>query len=78
VLRAALRDFIGPESAFEDDETVATFGSTTGTMNMALREPRLYAQGPNTRFVALGVMGQGSLNEIPVHNHGRRQRPMAI
>jgi hypothetical protein len=29
VLRAALRDFIEPESAGGDDETVATFGSTT-------------------------------------------------
>jgi hypothetical protein len=28
-LRAAMRDFLEPEPAFEDDEGVAMFGSTT-------------------------------------------------
>jgi hypothetical protein len=57
VLRAALRDFIEPESAGEDDETVATFGSTTGMRDVGLRELPFYIEGPNTRFVTLTVMG---------------------
>jgi hypothetical protein len=40
VLRAALSDLIGPELAFEDDQTVATFGSTRWVKDVALRELR--------------------------------------
>jgi hypothetical protein len=52
---AALRAFIEPESAFEDDRAVATLGSATWMKNVALRELRHYGEGLNTRLVTLSV-----------------------
>jgi hypothetical protein len=57
---AVLRDFIEPESAFEDDQTVAA----TWMQTVALRQLRLYVEDPSTRFVTLGVMGQGPAHEL--------------
>jgi hypothetical protein len=45
-VEAALRDFIEPESAFED-QRVGTFGSTTWMKIVALRELRLDVEGLN-------------------------------
>jgi hypothetical protein len=60
----ALRDFIEPESTFEDDQTVATFRSTTWMTTVALREVRLCIECLATRSATLSAMGRGPAHEV--------------
>jgi hypothetical protein len=64
VLRAVLRDFFEPEPWFEDDQTVATFGSTTGMKGGAFRAWRVYIEDLDTRFMTLNGMEQGPAHEL--------------
>jgi hypothetical protein len=64
VLGAALRDFLEPESAFGDDQTGATFGSTKWMKDIALRELRPDFEDQNTRFMTLNAMEQGPAHEL--------------
>jgi hypothetical protein len=64
VLRAAMRDLFGPQSAFDDDQIVATLGSARWMKDVALRELRLCTEGMNTRFMTLSGMEQGPAHEL--------------
>jgi hypothetical protein len=61
VLRADMRDFLGPEPTFGDEKNTETFGSTTWMKDVLQRELRLYIEDLNTRFTALNAM------ERPAH-----------
>jgi hypothetical protein len=59
-----MRAFVVPEPTFGDDQTVATFGSTTWMKDVALRELRLHIDHLNTRFMTLNGREQGRAHEL--------------
>jgi hypothetical protein len=59
-----MHDFLEPEPTFGGDQTGATFGSTNGMKDVALRELRLCIEELNTRFMTPNGREQGPAHEL--------------
>jgi hypothetical protein len=57
VLREAMRDFLEPELAFDDDERVAMFGSTTWMKTVGSRRSRFRCCDASTRTMSRECLG---------------------